>query len=77
MVASAHSDALSVEDGANIVRMDAVELERHYGGLVACRADETDAVDFAQPLRGVLQQFALVRGDTLDPDAGDVIDRRA
>jgi hypothetical protein len=41
MVTRAYGDTLVVKNGANVVRVDAGELERQYAGLIACGTDET------------------------------------
>ena len=52
VLADAHRDAVLVEHGAGVVRVDAVQGEGDDGGFVRCGADEAQAGQFGKRLFG-------------------------
>jgi hypothetical protein len=77
MVAGAHGNAFFVERRPDLLRPVAGEDEGQHAGLVTGRADQANAGDRLDPLRGVGKQVMLVAGDVLDADPLHIVDRRA
>ena len=77
MGAGAHSDALPVDYGRDIVRMRALQLEGDHRSFAASRADQTQRIDFTQPSLCVGQKVVFMPGDALLSDRIDVVDRGA
>ena len=73
MVPGAHGNALGVEDGADVVRMDVAEREGKHGHALAGRAYQAQARDGGEGCVCVLEQVGLVRGDLLPAYGVDVI----
>ena len=76
VMAGADGDPLFIEDRADVVRVNAFEHEGDDAGLFRRGADDAQAVDFEQAFRGVVKQILFVRGDRVDADRGDVVERR-
>ena len=74
MLADAHRNALAVENGADIVGMDAFQHEGYHPGLVLGIADDAQAVDRLQLFGGIDQQIVLVGGNRLQPDRLYIVD---
>ena len=73
MVAGAHGNALGVEDGADVVRVDVAEGERDHGHALAGRADQAQTRNVGEGCVCVREQVGLVRGDLLAAHGVDVI----
>ena len=73
MVASAHGNALGVEDGADVVWVDVVEGEGDHGHALAGRANQAQTWDVGEGRVCVREQVGLVRGDLLLSHGVDVI----
>ena len=73
MVAGAHGNALGVEDGADIVRVDVAEGEGDHGHALAGRANQAQSRDVGEGCVCVREQVGLVRGDLLAAHGVDVI----
>ena len=74
VMTGADRHAFTVDDRADIVRMDTVDDERDDGDLVARGADEAHAVDGAERGGGLVEQCRLVGLDGLEADALQVLD---
>ena len=74
MGAGTHRDAGAVDDGRDIVRMGALDLEGDDRPLVLGRAENAQRVDLAQALMGILDQRGLVRPDARLADRVDIVD---
>src|SRR5687767_12521238 len=79
VMAAAHADAFGVEDGGEVVRVHAVDLEGDHAGAgrAGLGTDDAKAVDLAQLLDGVGGEHVLVLGDLVDAGQPDVVDGRA
>src|SRR5918994_3814406 len=78
MVARADRDALPVQDLRDVVRMDALHVERDDPGpLLRRRAVQLDPGHVAEALERVGDQVVLVLLDRVEPDPVQVVDRRA
>ena len=77
MVAGADRDAFQVEQGGQVVRMRAFDQEADHRRLVRRGAEDAQAVDLAQLLGEVRQQFCFARLDVGHAERVEVVDRRA
>ncbi len=75
VVAGADRDALRVEDGADVVGVDAVHDEGQHRGLALRRADQAHPGDGEDRLGGCLQELCLVGGDALEAELVEVVER--
>ena len=72
MVPGANGDAAAIEQRPDVVRMDAVEDERHNAGLLAWRPNQAEAGNLRERTRRVLEQRVLVQRRTVKPDAFEI-----
>ena len=77
MVPGTNRDTLVVEDGAEVMRMNIIDEERLYAGLVCRRANQPHAVNIAELLHHIFEQLRFVPGDIVHSDRQQVIDGRA
>ena len=77
MLADAHRDAVLVEHGARVVRVDAVQGEGDDGGFVRCGADEAQAGQFGKRLFCGGAQGFFVRAEVGDVFGGKPVQRGA
>ena len=77
MVPGANGDALAVEDGADVVRVDAFDDEADDGRFLLSGSDEPNAGEGAEFLGRVGDEFRLVGGDRIESDVLDVLDGNA
>ena len=76
-MSAADGHVLHVEDLGDVVRMDAVEVERDDSRPPVCRRSvRHQAGDLRQPLERVGGELVLVLLDRVEPDLGDVVQRR-
>ena len=76
-MSGANGNPFAIENGADIVGMDAFKDERQDAFLFLGRADQAQAGNFQQALGAVSQKFLFVPGDAVDADVVDVFERRA
>jgi len=77
-MARADGDALHVKDLRDVVRVNAVDVERHDARPpVSRRPIQREAVDLAEAAECIRGELVLVRLDRLEPDLGDVVERDA
>src|SRR5690349_24130033 len=69
-----HRHAGTIDDGRNVVRMGALELEGGDRALVARMTEDAQRVDLAQPVMRIGDQVALVRLDAGLADRLDVVE---
>src|SRR3979409_2190915 len=74
MRAGPHRDAGPVDDGRDVVRMRALQLEGHDGALLARMAENAERVDLAQPFMRIAHEAALVAPDARLADRLDIVD---
>src|ERR1700747_520261 len=74
MGAGAHCDALSVDDGCDIVGMGALQIEGNHRALALRCADQPQRIELAKTLLRIFDKTMLVRGDALLADRVDVVD---
>ena len=75
MVARAHGNTLAVEDGADVVRVDAVDHEGDDARLPCRRADDADFGNRVEQRGCVLEEVRFVALDVVHAQFGDVVDR--
>ena len=63
VVSGPNGDAVPVQNGAEIVRMHALDHERDQARLVRRRADDAQSLDRRERVRRVLEELLLVRVD--------------
>ena len=66
MLADAYRDAVLIQHGARVVRVDAVQGEGDDGGFVRCGADEAQAGQFGKRLFGGGAQGFFVGAESGD-----------
>ena len=77
MMAGADRYARAVDDGRDIVRVQAIDRERHDGALVQRTAVDLEPLELPQPSVRVGADIGLVRRDLLAADLHHVAERRA
>src|SRR2546423_9768257 len=78
VVSGADRHALHVENLGDVVRVDAVDVERHDAGAALGRwSVERDARDVGQPPQCVRRELVLVSLDRIEADAREIVDGRA
>src|SRR6202035_1504666 len=77
MGARPHRDADPVDDGRDVMRIRAFQLEGHDGALLARMAENAKRVDLAEPFMRVVHEAALVAPDTRLADRLDIVDSGA
>lgn len=68
MVAGADGDSHLVDEGSEVVVVDALEAEREDAGFVWGCAVDDDVVDLEDFAGCVVEEFLFVIGDGLDAD---------
>src|SRR5687768_8559256 len=74
-MSGSYGNSFTIENRADVVRMNSLEHERDYCCFLAGRADEAEAVDLEQTLRSVTLQIELVMGNRVESDVRDVLQR--
>ena len=59
----ANCNSLLIENGSNVMRMNAIEDKGEHAGLLPCSADEAHAGDCSDSLRGISEQIVFVNCD--------------
>ncbi len=78
VVPGADRDPVHVEHLCDVVRVHALDVERHDPSPpLGSRPVTDEAGDVREPFERVDQELALVALDRIEPDVGDVVDRRA
>jgi len=75
MIADPDRDIVLIEDGADIVRMHAVEVERQHRQPPLPAADQIEAGNPRQTIKGITGQDLLVLADRIAADTFDKVDR--
>ena len=74
MVTGAHCNANFIDDGAEVVRMDAVYHKRNQSVTLRSLSDETRAFNICKLLGGIFQKFIFVSLNFLTVKALDELD---
>src|SRR5262249_50056574 len=77
VVTCPNGDSVAIEDGANVMRVDAVEYERQDADLLAGRPDYWEAGNGAKESRSESKQFSLMSSRAVDPASRHVFQRGA
>ena len=77
MVAGTDRDAVAIENGSNVVRVDSIHDERNYAGLLAGGADQSHSRNRGQRSRRMGEQGVLVPLGGRKVDGVQVIDGSA
>src|SRR5438128_12576275 len=75
MVASANGDAFLIDDGSDVVRMDAVENKGKHAGLLPSRADDSESGNLPQSFGRVREKLMFIGLDGFPVESAHIIDR--
>src|SRR6187455_519101 len=66
---------LAIDDGPDVVWVDAVHHERDYGCFVTSRSNQPQSIHRLKTCGRVRHQGLLVRGNRVEPNLAEIVDR--
>ena len=70
----ADGNSLLVEDGPDVVRVDAVQQEREHTRLFSCRANQTNTRNRCNRFGGICERFVFIGSHIVHPQTIHIID---